>query len=169
MSQFSPALEYVMNFEDSQRSYEPSPDPGGEAIAGVNSKAWPVDYAHIASLPQPQRAAAVAAFYLANFWQTLDIGGVNDQDVANRVMDASVNEGPHQGPTLLQKAANLLGCTLTVDGVLGPSTFAAVNALDPESLLAAFRTVRAARYKEIVAANPADEKYLDVWLARAQA
>lgn len=169
MSQFSPALEYVLDFEDEPRSYEPSDDPGGFAIAGVNSAAWPAEYATIAAVPQPQRAGLVAAFYQANFWNPLQIGGVNDQDVANRVLDTSVNEGPVWGPKVLQMAANTLGCTLLVDGELGPNTFAAVNGLSTDSLLAAIRTVRANRYQKIAAANPADEKYLDEWLARARA
>lgn len=169
MSDFAPALSYVLDFEDRPRSYEPSPDTGGEAIAGVNSKAWPVDYAHIASLPQPERASAVSDFYQKNFWNPLLIGGIAAQEVANRVLDESVNAGPKEGPMILQKACNSLGCTLTVDGELGPHTLAAANVLDPVALLIAYRRERAAHYKAIEMAHPEDVKYDAVWMARAEA
>lgn len=169
MSQFQPALEYVLNFEDRGRTYAATPDPGGSAIAGVNSAAWLNSYQDIANAQQGQRAALVAAFYQAKFWISLQIGGINDQDVANRVLDMSVNGGPRWGPKILQMAANTLGCTLTVDGQLGPNTFEAVNALDPERLLAAYRMARVAHYQSIAAAKPELAKYLPVWTERAEA
>ena len=168
MSQFSPALDYVLNFEDEPRSYEPSPDCGGFAIAGVNSIAWPEQYKAIAALPQPERAAAVAMFYQQAFWTPIQIGGIQSQDVANRVLDQSVNGGSETGPLLLQRAANACGCTLAVDGNLGPNTFEAVNGLDPERLLAAFRSARVSHYEAIVTAQPDDERYLVGWLNRAK-
>lgn len=169
MADFAPALDYVLNFEDSQRSYASNPDCGGFAIAGINSNAWPEDYAAVAAVPQAKRGAAVASFYESKFWDALNIGAVSAQDVANRVLDMSVNAGPRTGTRLLQQAANTLGCTLTVDGVMGPASITVVNALDPQALLTAYREARAAHYNKIVAANPANQKYLAVWLQRAEA
>ena len=169
MADFAPALDYVLNFEDSQRSYASNPDCGGFAIAGINSKSWPTEYANIDATPQAQRAPAVAAFYESNFWTPLNIGSVASQDVANRVLDMSVNAGPRTGTRLLQQAANTLGCTLTVDGVLGPASLAAINAIDPTALLSAYRAARVAHYQAIVADTPSSQKYLAVWLQRAQA
>ena len=167
MSMFNPALNFMLDNEDRQRKYASVPDVGGYAISGVNSHSFPAQYAAIAAVPQAQRGPAVANFYETVFWVPLNIQGVADQDVANRVLDQSVNGGPKTGPMLLQQAANSFGGTLTVDGVLGPDTLEVVNAINPANLLAAFRTARENRYRSIAARNPDLGQYLNQWLARA--
>jgi len=71
---------------------------------------------------------------------------------------------------LLQQAVNSFheGNPLTVDGGLGPVTVLAVNAVNPATLVAAFQQAQEDHYRAIVAANPADAKYLAGWLARAR-
>jgi len=169
MSQFPPALEFTLNWEDPKRKYAVVPDVGGYAIAGVNSHAWPAQYAQIKSLSQDQRPPAVAHFYLAEFWNPMKVGGILNQDVANRVFDAGVNAGPGTAVKLLQKAINALGGdSVTVDGQIGPGTLAAANACDPEALLASYREQRKERYVEIVKVNPGLAGNMPEWLRRAQ-
>ena len=168
MSDFAPALSFVLDNEDALRKYAIVPDPGGSAIAGVNSYDWPAQYDAIAGLPQADRASAVASFYQMNFWNPINCSGIADQDIANRVMDESVNGGLDTGPKILQRAANSCGAMLAVDGEIGPMTLAAVNGIDAATLLAAYRAARVAHYQAIAAANPADAKYLAAWVARAE-
>jgi lysozyme family protein len=169
MALFAPALEYLLDFEDRQRAYASVPDVGGYAIAGINSHSWPEDYAKIAALPQAQRGPAVASFYNRKFWLPIQAEALTSQDIANRLQDQSVNGGQNSGIKLLQRAANQCGATLALDGAMGPRTIAAVNAIDPTQLLAAYRAARAANYQAIVIAKPEDAKYLAQWLKRAQA
>lgn len=170
MSQFPPALNFVLDHEDRNRAYAVVPDPGGAAIAGINSRAWPTAYANIARLPQVQRASAVANFYQTEFWNVMRLGGLQSQDLANRVLDCGVNCGLYTATRMLQSALNTAyGWKIAVDGILGPDSLTAINDADAERLLAAYRQARVEHYENIVKLNPADEVYLPAWKERAQA
>jgi hypothetical protein len=180
VSQFPPALAYLRPWEDPSASYGVNPDACPEgcqgpcfAICGINSGEFPEDYRSIAAVQPAQRAPLVSAFYLVKFWTPMRVGGIADQELANRVFDCGVNEGPETSIMLLQKAVNAIrsgqGIVLAVDGILGPETLSCANLCEPEALLASFRTLRAQRYEDIAAANPADARFLPDWLARAKA
>ena len=176
MSQFPPALDYVLNFEDAARSYANVPDVGGYAIAGINSKSWPASYAAILACEQSSRGPMVATFYQNSFWTPMKLGGLDSQDLANRVLDAGVNMGIGTAIKLMQNAANLLKPGLVeVDGANGPNTLAAVNSLEPEAILAAFRSLRLGHYQEIVDNDSSKAVYLGTaqkpgpWWRRAEA
>lgn len=171
MSQFASAFTYLMQFEDPKFTYAAAPDAGGMAISGINSKAWPWQYDEIAAMPQESRAAAVQNFYAINFWNPLQIGGIASQDVADRVMDMCVNGGKATGVMCLQRAVNACSghLALETDGVIGSLTLEAVNTIEPETMMAAYRSERVKYYEAIVVNIPADDKYLAGWLKRAQA
>lgn len=171
MAQFQPdALNFLLDNEDARRSYATVPDapPGAFAISGINSAAYPLEFADINFIAQSARGPAVASFYQNAFWNPLQAGGLDSQDLANRVLDQAVNGGLNTGAVMLQRAANTCGCTLVTDGHIGPATLEAVNALDPERIIAAYRELRCTHYRAIVEAKPEDQKYLAQWLARAE-
>lgn len=169
MSQFPPALNFLLDNEDRNREYAIVPDPGGNAIAGINSRSWPTAYANIARMPQVQRAPAVANFYQTEYWNVMQLGGLDSQDLANRVLDCGVNCGLYTATRMLQTAANSLGANLDVDGILGPVSREAINRIDPERMLAAYRVARIAHYEKIAELHPEDGVYLPAWTARAMA
>lgn len=175
MANFNVAFQWSMQFEDPKMACAQVPDaaPAGIAgpcfaISGINSGAWPTDFAGIAALPQEGRSAAVGAFYKAKFWNQW-LEQIESDDLAKRVFDFGVNGGAGTAVKTLQRALNSLGGTLTVDGGWGPATLAATNAADAAALVKGFIEERAAYYQAIVANHPADAAYLNVWLARAQA
>jgi lysozyme family protein len=174
MADFGVAFQWAMQFEDSLMACRQVPDaaPAGVAgpcyaISGINSGAWPQQFATIAALEESQRAPAVKSFYQAEFWNIWYAQLASD-DVAKRVFDFSVNGGSGTAVKTLQQAVNALGGKLVVDGGWGPLTLAAANAADPAALVEAFIEARVAHYQAIAAADPADAAYLKVWLARAQ-
>jgi hypothetical protein len=174
MADFAAAFQWAMQFEDPLMACAQVPDaaPAGAAgpcyaISGINSGAWPGQFAAIAALPQGGRAAAVEAFYQAEFWNSWLAQLVSD-DVAKRVFDFGVNAGSGTSVRTLQQAVNAVGGSLTVDGGWGPLTLAAANAAASAALVAAFIQARVAHYEAIAAANPADAAYLKGWLARAR-
>lgn len=169
MSQFLPALQFTLNWEDPHRSYESVPDNRGFVIAGVNSKAWPENYAQIKAASQADRPKLVYNFYMNNFWDPIKIGGLTLQDLANRVFDEGVNANPEVSIKLLQESINLLKGDLTVDGLLGPLTLEAANDIDSDSIVAAFRTQRLEYYRKIIVTYPQFEIYFDNWEKRALA
>ncbi len=174
MADFLTAFQWMMQSEDARHACAVVPDstPVGAtgpcyAISGVNSGAWPQQYATIAALPQGSRLPAVQAFYEQYFWNHWYAQLVSD-DLAKRVFDFAVNGGRETAVKTLQKAVNTLGGNLTVDGGWGPLTLAAVNAANQQALMQAFIAARVAYYRQVVANTPDDQQYLKGWLARAQ-
>jgi len=170
-TEFLPAFEYVMQYEDSRHTWCAATDNnGGMVIAGINSKSFPLAVVSILAMGQSQREPAIQTFYRNNLWVPMQLGGLDSQDLANRVMDMETNSWEPQAAHELQKAINV--CTpgrVTVDGVVGPLTIAAANAQNQTFLLNAFRAQRVSYYDEIAVKNSSDQKYLNAWLARAQA
>jgi lysozyme family protein len=173
MADFQIAYEWMMNFEDRAREYAVVPDPGGSAISGINSAAWPEQYQIITNIPQsnPDRGTLVEAFYRQYIWNEW-LAALDSDEVAKRVFDASVNMGSGTAVRLLQGAVNETfpgGGLIAEDGEFGTATVAGVNACGSDALVYDFQQARVAHYQAIVAANPADAKYLPAWTARAQA
>jgi lysozyme family protein len=174
MANFNIAFQWTMQFEDPRMACAQVPDaaPAGcagpcYAISGINSGAWPGDFATIAAQPQASRTQGVQAFYQAHFWDNW-FAQLNADELAKRVFDFAVNGGSGTAVKTLQQAINTLGGSLTVDGGWGPNTVAAANSADPNAAVQAFIAARVAHYQAIVAANPSDARYLSVWLDRAQ-
>lgn len=161
MSQFEVCYNWLMDNEDSRREYKTVPDAGGQAISGINSKSFPVQFSKINALTQDQRGVEVENFYHNYFWNKY-FGQMTSDEIAKRVFDSAVNMGSGTAVKILQ---GVLGCP--VDGRLGPATVSFVNASPTEMLVNNFILARCQHYKDIVAKNPVDEKYLAAWLARA--
>jgi lysozyme family protein len=185
VADFAYCFAFILSNEDhTPPRYEDEPDApgsyavvngvrvwnGARAISGINSHAWPAQYAVVAAVQQDARGPAVQTFYQTYFWSKW-LAALTAPQVAAVVVDAMVNEGPGVGARLLQEAVNDSNATgghmLNEDGALGAATVAAANTCDPVKLLAAFMDARTARYKALVDSNPADTPYLAGWLARA--
>lgn len=169
MADFETAFNWTMDNEDSGREYKTVPDapPGAHAISGINSAAFPSDFARIDALPIDQRPAAVESFYRLRFWSPW-LAQIQSNELAKRVFDAEFNMGEGTGVKLLQTAVeSTAGVSLVVDGLWGPATLHGANACDPEAITEAFKAVRKQYYRDIVLKNPASAKYLNNWLARA--
>lgn len=175
MADWTTAYNWMMDNEDYSRACKQVPDAGPAdagpcyAISGINSSAWPTQFAAIAAIPQDQRKPAVEQFYHDNIWNHW-FDQVASDDLGKRVFDFAVNGSVNQSVRCLQQALNSLGGSgtqLKEDGGWGPMTLAAVNAADPDALVGAFKAKRAAHYQAIVAANPARAQFLNAWTARA--
>lgn len=165
MASFDVAFNWMMNNEDSKREYALVPDApaGAHAISGINSAAFPLDFSFIAQISQAQRGTVVESFYRSQFWNTW-FDQLNYDEVAKRVFDTAVNMGPGTAVKLLQQA---IGPAVARDGEWGPATLSAANSMPPDALVAAFRRARICHYSVIAENNPADEKFLAQWEARA--
>lgn len=179
MADWNTAYNWMMNKEDAARACAQVSDacPGGVAgpcfaISGVNSGAWPAEFAAIAALPQAQREPLVQQFYQNHFWNNW-YAQLNSDDLSMRVFDFAVNGGSGSAVRCLQQAVNSLlaagAAQLVEDGGWGPMTLSAANAADPAALVSAFQAKRTAYYQSIVAAHSGDAIYLSAWIARAQA
>ena len=153
MSDFATCLAWTLHNEDSQLTYEATPDIGGFAIAGINSHVWPASYAYIAGLPVTERAAAVSTFYRCKFWAPA-MAKIVSNEVAKRLFDCAVNEGFETAVCIFQRAIADLSGIIDEDGKLGKGTVDRANLLDPDKLVRAFQNERVTAYEKIVAEHP---------------
>ena len=99
MADFSVVYPWTLAFEDyTPPRYEPNPDPtktdpGAQALSGINSAAWPEDFAAIVAIPQAQRGPAVQSFYERRYWNQW-YAKFASNEVAKRVFDMGFNTYP---------------------------------------------------------------------------
>ncbi len=162
MADFLVSYNWMLDNEDRSRQYKRVPDTpaGAFAISGINSLAYPKQFAAIDILPQVSRGPAVQRFYQTEFWNPW-ISQLLSDDVAKRVFDSAVNTGPGTAVKLLQTAINEIAATpITVDGGWGPQTVRAANNCVAVALVSRFQHARLEHYQAIVAKNPDDAVYL---------
>lgn len=149
MADFSTAIVTVLKNEGGL--VDAAGDSGGLTNMGISQAAYPnVD---IRNLTVEQ----ASAIYQRDFWL---FSGIDCQDVATKLLDSYVNM-KHNAIRIAQRI-----CGVSVDGAYGPATEAAINS-QGESFLPAFRQGLADYYSAIVAANPAEARFLTGWLRRA--
>ncbi len=174
MADFLTCHEWTMGFEDPEHSYEPVPDvcPAGctqtrcWALAGINSGEFPVDYQYILSFPLKNRGSYVEAFYRAKFWDSY-LEDLASNEIAKRVYDSGVNQGPGNAARFLQRAINEVAQKqmVDVDGVLGTLTVQNANMMDIDGLVVAFKQFRLEGYM----ADKDWDLYGKGWTIRAEA
>src|ERR1700676_2468756 len=111
MADFNLAIDTVLTNEGGL-SENPS-DPGGLTNFGISQRSYPtVDIRNLTR-------ETAAAIYQRDFWH---YDAVQSQPMATKIFDMSVNMG-HAAIRILQTCLGV-----TVDGIWGPGTCAAVNA-----------------------------------------
>lgn len=93
-------------------------------------------------------------------------------EIQPQVFDCAVNHGPPRAIMFVQRVLNLAGFGPTdVDGVIGPDTLRRAELCQSEMgpfFNNAVMHERIAFYRQIVAADPSQGKFLGGWLARAR-
>ena len=109
--------------------------------------------------------AKAIEFYRKHWWAKYQYEKINNQNLATKVFDLSVNMGATPAHRCIQRAIRATtGEQLIEDGMLGPKTLLAINTAQPDCLLAAYRSEAAGFYRSLK--NPQYEKG---WLNRAYA
>lgn len=142
-------------------------DPGGPTNAGVTLATWAsyckkygftANVRTLKAMTESQWREIMKGMY----WDKLRCDDVRWQSVANLMCDWGVNSGISKAAMAIQK---LVG--VTADGVVGPKTIAAINAVKSKDVL--FQSLKAARkqnYKNMVKADPKKATFLEGWLNR---
>ena len=105
------------------------------------------------------------AIYKANYWNPAF--EQLSQPVATAIFDWGVLHGPTSSQKLAQNVANGLGASLVCDGVIGPASVAAINAIPADKFVAAFANAMKSWFASDVAGNPSQKIFLAGWNARA--
>lgn len=101
----------------------------------------------------------VSFFYKNNFWSSLKLDFVNDQQLANSIYDFAVNSGVNRSVKYIQEVVGV-----KTDGVIGPNTIKAINNSDPEFTLEKFNKKRELFYRSIAKGD--QSQFLKSWLSR---
>lgn len=135
MAKLEPAFDYAMRFEGGGVVHEVPGDPGGLTKWGLSQRANPdLDIANLS------REDAIEA-YRERYWTPRKLWGLFSQSMANEVFEFTINADPawmNRGRAIraAQKTANdvieaarLDRDPLRLDGVIGPRTIRALNAI----------------------------------------
>lgn len=106
--------------------------------------------------------------YKAFWWDKYRYGEIENDSLATKIFDISVNIGPHQAHTDLQRSFNVISrvSLLKVDGIFGSKTLAAINTENPRYLLIKFKGLIANYYRSLARDHDKLSKYLQGWLNR---
>jgi len=177
MAEFAPAYTAVVARDEGGYVDDPQ-DRGGETYRGIARRfqpdwpGWRIIDRITARAPGDFQADAaevgeldrlVEAFYRERFWARYGLGQLRDQALANKVFSFLIHSEQGAG-FALQRAINAMGGAVSCDGVIGPKTIAAANALDPETLRMAFAVFQGLHYLGQDQAQKA--RYLKGWLRR---
>jgi lysozyme family protein len=98
--------------------------------------------------------ANIEKFYKANYWDTVSLDNVKDQQLANNVFDCSVNQGTGLAGKFMQVACNYVITAykvavkpLIIDRQVGRLTLAVFNGLPAAQLNAEINAEREASYR----------------------
>jgi len=164
MATFIKALVYTLRHEGGW-SNDPD-DPGGATNCGITletaKKHGILTEAALKGITQAQ----ITAIYKSDYWR---FDGIQDQRVATKLFDMAVNMGRARAVRYLQSVLNEAGTNLRIDGIYGPLTEAATNALSPRYLLAELCRISEEHYLALIERRPSLSKFRKGWLARAKA
>lgn len=179
MSSFDIAIPVILKHEG---GYVNNPnDPGGATNYGISLRFladYPdigdfdhdgdVDINDIAAMTQ----ADAVNIYRAAWWDKFGYERINDQTIATKVFDLSVNMGAKRAHIILQTALNkAFGLQIPTEGNLGPMTCGAINsATDGEGeqqLLDVFCEETWGFYQRLIAKKPTLGVFAKGWKNRA--
>lgn len=182
MADTATAVQFVLLQEDSRLTGEVTTlkgDRGGPTRFGLASKFHPdlvesgyyeLDESGEPKIPHDEALAIAEQIYGEQYASSLALDRIRSQDIANRLLSFAINEGPPEAVAIAQKACNsVLGCSLAIDGKVGPATLSALNVVDPDKWIAANRIGQENFYRHLVQVRPELAHLLNGFLNRADA
>lgn len=135
-------------------------DPGGATNLGVTLRTWQAWLRRPVTVEQLKRLtpADVAPMYKRKFWDVASCDSL-PAGLDYVVFDFAVNAGPGRAVKTLQTAVGA-----TPDGVIGPKTLAAINAVGVEKAIERFAEERLKFYKSL----PTFDTFGRGWTRRTQ-
>ena len=162
MADFLPAFERMIRNEGGYKLTDIKGDKGGLTYAGIARTRWPAwhgwSFVDRGEIPPTN---LVRDFYRDNFWAKVRGDDLVHQGVAESLFDFAVNAG---GATAIKLAQIVAG--VTSDGVLGPVSIKAINALREDYFRPHYAMAKLARYRDIVTKDRGQMKFLLGWINR---
>ncbi len=111
--------------------------------------------------------AQAGKIYELIYWNKLLAEDINDVQVAYQYVDFYINAGSN-AIKVMQRSLNNLGQNVSDDGVMGPKTLEAINAVGGEQLFDEFKKNRQQYYVNLADRRPKMKKFLPGWTNRTQ-
>lgn len=162
MASYETAFLWLMVDEGSTFTDDPN-DHGGATRWGITQASlaeWrrrPVTREDVAAL----ELADAHAFYLQMYWEPLQLALCAAQASANTLLSLAVLTGRKRTTQTAQSV-----CGAAVDGILGASTLAAINALPPLGFVAGMMMRMELFFISRVEADPSQMRFLRGWVKR---
>lgn len=153
MATFDAAIGYVLENEGgvSNDRY----DHGGLTKWGITAAVAAANHRDIETLTLDE----AKEIYQHRYW---NFDQIADQRVATKMLDVCVNCGTVGGTKIIQRAV-----AVSADGLLGPQTVAAINALEPDVAIEAISCGVADYYIAIVRSDESQFAFLRGWIHRS--
>jgi lysozyme family protein len=164
MADFKPAFLFTLQHEDSTRSGKVTVDAGGRTRFGIAEKFHPDLPEEFFTGPAEDALAEAEKIEEREYWDSMRLAEIENQNVANKLFDMGVNMGVRQAAVYAQRATRVVE-----DGVIRTKTLAAINGADPIAYYQALCDLSAAHYRHVVAVNPEQAVNLAGWIKRAEA
>jgi lysozyme family protein len=163
---FERAFSAMMKREGGYVLHTVRNDRGGMTYAGIARKMNP-DWSGWAYLDRNETPPTelVRRFYHEGYW--LPIRGDELRfDIATSLFSFAVNTSAPKRPTVAVKLAQLVAGA-EPDGVIGPRSVAALNAVPESTFAALYCIAKLKRYADIAERNPSQRGFIRGWLNRA--
>jgi lysozyme family protein len=178
---FPEALRHIMRHEGGYVDH--AADPGGatkygmslrtlQAQGDLNGDGLPdwdldgdgdVDAADVRALT-PEDATR---YYRERWWDRYRLGLIHEAAPAIKLFDMMVNMGARKAVQIAQRALADCGRPVAVDGILGPVTAAALDAVPTECLRREICALQARFYDHLIERRPSLSVFRRGWSARA--
>jgi type VI secretion system secreted protein VgrG len=166
MSDFSAAIPVILQHEGGW--VDDPDDPGGATNYGITLGWYQANVNPNATADTIKNLTSDEAsqLYEQYWWGKYDWGQISDQQMATKIFDMAINVSAARAHKFVQTALNQCGQSVTVDGALGPASFAAINS-NPPGLMDAVIVQQKTYYSDLAAEKPKLAKFLNDWLKRA--
>lgn len=144
-------------------------DLGGATNKGVTIKTFRGFYGQDKTVEDLKNLTNAQWMHIAKkgFWDKVGGDNIKDQSVAEILFDFAWGSGVYRANKLVQTLLNrYFNQNLTIDGVTGPKTQAAINSVDPKKLFNKIWDYRHEYLHQIVRSRPQNAKFLNGWLKR---
>jgi len=140
-------------------------DPGGETKYGIAKKFFPNE--DIKNLTKGK----AKELYRYHFWNTMNLEGINDENLILQIFDFGINAGRGRSIKLIQ---GIVGAK-PIDGICGPITKDKINSFVPikkdsgtYSAIDLFKEGRKNYYIDLANRKPVMNVFLPGWLNRIE-
>lgn len=141
-------------------------DSGGATNKGITLNTFRSVYGRTKSVADLKRLTNEQWKHIFKtlYWDKCKADMINDQSIANMLVDFAVNSGVTRAVKKIQKIVGVVS-----DGICGLQTLAAINSSNPKQTFEKLKAARLRYLQDVVKANPAKARFLRGWNKRVNA